>query len=243
MDTISSAAKAQGVGKTSWAKAMKSALERLAYDALKNFDPVTLLASFPSALSVHPSVPANSVADLVKLIRANPGKYSYASPGIGTVAHLLGEQFRIVQSLDLVHVPFGGGGPAIASVVARHSPIAFAALSGTTPQAKAGKLRALAVMGETRSEQLPDVPTIEQAGHPDLGGEDWVGRRERAPIDAWLRTCRQCSCRVREPDETWNGEVGQGDPRCQDQTRSRDGGRRQPNSASLRQWRWKLALG
>jgi len=148
---------------------------KVPYDPTKNFDPVTLLASFPSALSVNPSIPADTVADLIKLIKANPGKYSYASPGIGTVAHLLGEQFRIVQSLDLVHVPFGGGGPAIASVVAGHIPITIAAVSATASQVKAGKLRALAVMGQTRSETLVDVPTIAQAGYPDLGGEDWVG--------------------------------------------------------------------
>ena len=148
---------------------------KVPYDAFKNFDPVTLLATFPSALSVHPSVPANTVEELVKLTRTSPGKYSYASPGIGTVAHLLGEQFRIVQNLDLVHVPFGGGGPAISSVVAGHTPIAFAAVSGTAPQAKAEKLRALAVMGQTRAASLPEVPTIEQAGYPNLGGEDWIG--------------------------------------------------------------------
>jgi tripartite-type tricarboxylate transporter receptor subunit TctC len=148
---------------------------KVPYDALRSFDPVTLLASFASGLSVNPSLPAATVKDLVALIQTNPAKYSYASPGTGTVAHLLGEQFRTALNLDLVHVPFGGGGPAIASVVAGHTPIAFAAMSATAPQVKDGRLRALAVMSQRRSESLPDVPTIGQAGYPDLGGEDWVG--------------------------------------------------------------------
>jgi tripartite-type tricarboxylate transporter receptor subunit TctC len=148
---------------------------KIPYDALTSFDPVTLLASFASGLSVNPSVPAATVKELVALIQASPGRYSYASPGTGTVAHLLGEQFRIELNLDLVHVPFGGGGPAITSVVGGHTPIALAAVSATAPQVKDGRLRAMAVMGEGRSESLPDVPTIGQAGYPGLGAEDWVG--------------------------------------------------------------------
>lgn len=148
---------------------------KVPYDAYESFDPVSLLAFFASALSINPSLPATTVKDLVTLIKASPGKYSYASPGTGTVAHLLGEHFRIALNLDLVHVPFGGGGPAITAVVAGHTPIGFAALSATAPQVKDGRLRALAVMGQGRSESLPEVPTIAQAGYPDLGGEDWVG--------------------------------------------------------------------
>jgi len=148
---------------------------KVQYDAFESFDPVALLAFFASALSVNPSLPATTVKDLVTLIKASPGKYSYASPGTGTVAHLLGEHFRIALNLDLVHVPFGGGGPAITAVVAGHTPIGFAALSATAPQVKDSRLRALAVMSQRRSESLPEVPTIAQAGYPDLGGEDWVG--------------------------------------------------------------------
>jgi tripartite-type tricarboxylate transporter receptor subunit TctC len=145
------------------------------YDAFKNFAAVTLAATFASALSIHPSVPANTVKELVALIKAGPGKYSFASPGFGTPSHLLGEQFRVAAGLDLVHVPYGGSGPAISAVVAGHTPTAFAALSAAAPQVKDGKLRALAVMSKARSQALPGLPTIAQAGYPDLDGDGWVG--------------------------------------------------------------------
>jgi tripartite-type tricarboxylate transporter receptor subunit TctC len=149
--------------------------DKVPYDAFKDFAAVTLAAGFASALCVNPSVPANTVRDLVTLIKANPGKYSFASPGFGTPSHLLGEQFRVVTGLDLVHVPYGGSGPAIASVVAGHTPIAFAALSAAVPQVRDGRLRALAVMSESRSQALPELPTIGQAGYPGLEGDGWVG--------------------------------------------------------------------
>jgi tripartite-type tricarboxylate transporter receptor subunit TctC len=149
--------------------------DKVPYDAFRDFEAVTLAAAFASALSINPSVPANSVRELVALIKANPGKYSFASPGFGTPSHLLGEQFRVVVGLDLVHVPYGGSGPATASAVAGHTPLAFAALSAAVPQVKDGKLRALAVMSRNRAPALPELPTIGQAGYPDLDGDGWVG--------------------------------------------------------------------
>src|ERR1700692_176350 len=149
--------------------------DQVPYDAFKDFAAVTLAAGFASALCVNPSVPANTVRDLVTLIKANPGKYSFASPGFGTPSHLLGEQFRVAVGLDLVHVPYGGSGPAITAVVAGHTPIAFAALSAAVPQVKDGKLRALAVMSKNRSQALPALPTIGEAGYPELDGDAWIG--------------------------------------------------------------------
>jgi tripartite-type tricarboxylate transporter receptor subunit TctC len=152
-----------------------SLYDAVPYDAFKDFEAVTLAAAFASALSVNPAVPANTVKDLVSLIKSSPGKYSFASPGFGTPSHLLGEQFRVVVGLDLVHVPYNGSGPATTSVVAGHTPIAFAALSAAVPQVRDGKLRALAVMSKSRSQALPELPTITQAGYPDLDGDGWVG--------------------------------------------------------------------
>jgi tripartite-type tricarboxylate transporter receptor subunit TctC len=149
--------------------------DRVPYDPYKDFDPVTLAAAFGSVLAVNPSVPATIVKDLVTLIRTGSVKYSFGSPGVGTPSHLVAEHFRLSLGLDLVHVPYGGGGPAIASVVAGHTPISFAGLSVAAPQAKDGKLRVLAVMSKTRSQLLPDVPTIAEAGYPDLDGDGWVG--------------------------------------------------------------------
>lgn len=148
---------------------------KVPYDAFKDFEAVTLAVAFPSALSVNPALPARSVQELVALVKANPGKYSFASPGFGTPSHLLGEQFRVAAGLDLVHVPFGGSGPAITAVVAGHTPIGFAALSAAAPQVKNGQLRALAVMSKNRSQALPDLPTIAEAGYPGLDGDGWVG--------------------------------------------------------------------
>lgn len=145
------------------------------YDPFTDFDAVTLIVSFASAFSVNPSVPARSVRELVDLIRANPGKYSFASAGLGTPSHLLGEQFRTALGLDMVHVPYGGSGPAIVSVVAGHTPIAFAGLAAAAPQALDGRLRVLAVMSNHRAEGFPDAPTIAEAGYPGMDGDGWIG--------------------------------------------------------------------
>src|ERR1700730_7570822 len=149
--------------------------DKVPYQVLKDFEAVTLAAIFPSAMLVNPSVPAKTVQELVALIKANSNKYSFASPGFGTPSHLLGEQFRVATGLDLVHVPYGGSGPAVTAAVAGDTPMAFAALSAAAPLVKDGKLRALAVMSKSRSQALPDLPTIAQAGYPDLDGDGWVG--------------------------------------------------------------------
>jgi tripartite-type tricarboxylate transporter receptor subunit TctC len=149
--------------------------DQVPYDPFKDFAAVTLAVTFASALSVNPAVPANSIRELVTLVKGSPGKYSFASPGFGTPSHLLGEQFRVAAGLDLVHVPYGGSGPVITSVVAGNTPIGFAALSAAVPQIQDGKLRALAVMSDHRSQALPDLPTIAEAGYPELDGDAWVG--------------------------------------------------------------------
>lgn len=149
--------------------------DKVPYNVLKDFEAVTLVAIFQSAMLVNPSVPANSVKELVTLIKANPNKYSFASPGFGTPSHLLGEQFRVAAGLDLVHVPYGGSGQVITSVAAGNTPVGFAALSAAVPLIQDGKLRALAVMSKHRSQAVPDLPTIEEAGYPDFDGDAWVG--------------------------------------------------------------------
>jgi tripartite-type tricarboxylate transporter receptor subunit TctC len=148
---------------------------KVPYDAIKDFEAVTLAAVFPSALLVHPSLPANNVKELIELIKQSPGKYSFASPGFGTPSHLLGEQFRVVLGLDLVHVPYGGSGPVITSVIAGHTLIGFAALSAAVPYVKDGTLRALAVLSKNRSQAVPDLPTIAEAGYPELDADPWIG--------------------------------------------------------------------
>jgi tripartite-type tricarboxylate transporter receptor subunit TctC len=147
--------------------------KKVPYDPFGDFDPVTRAVDITLGLWVNPSVPARSVKELVALIKSSPGQYNYASAGTGTSVHLIGEEFRLALGLDLVHVPFNGGGPAIASVVAGHTPIAFTALAPAMPHIAEAKLRALAVMNT--SQPVPDVPTMAEAGYPEVQGDDWVG--------------------------------------------------------------------
>jgi tripartite-type tricarboxylate transporter receptor subunit TctC len=143
------------------------------YDPYKDFDPVTIAVTSPTVLTVHPSLAVHTVKDLVALITSSPGKYSYASPGTGTPPHLIGEHFRLSLGLDLVHVPFNSAGLAVGSTLAGHTPIAFTSLPPAVPQVKDGKLRALAVTSKTRSQALPDVPSMTEAGYPGIVGEGW----------------------------------------------------------------------
>lgn len=150
-----------------------SLFHQVPYDPFKSFDPVTIAVTSPAILTIHPSLPAHSVKELVDLIHANPKKYSYASPGTGTPPDLVGELFRITLKLDLVHVPFKGGGEAITSTLGGQTPISFGALAPAVPMVKADKLRALAVTGAKRTKALPDVPTFAEAGFPQIQGETW----------------------------------------------------------------------
>lgn len=140
---------------------------KIPYDPYKDFTPVTVVGDAPNILMVNPAVPANTVAELVAYIKANPGKVSYASAGTGTTPHLSGELFRLTQNLDIVHVPFSGAGPAIQSLAGGHTPMAFTSLPPAIPMIQEGKLRALAVSSATRVAALPNVPTLGEAGLPD----------------------------------------------------------------------------
>ena len=133
------------------------------YDPIRDFDPVTLAVSTTTVLdpAIHPSVPAQTTRDLVAVIRANPGKYTFSSPGTGTPSHLLGELSRLSLKLDLVHVPFNSGGLAIGSTLAGHTPLCFGTPPPALPHLKDGKLRALAVTSKARVPTLPDVPHAE----------------------------------------------------------------------------------
>jgi len=149
--------------------------EKLSYDPVKDFAPVTLAVASTAVLSVNPAVPAQTVSELVDLIRANPGKMSYASGGTGTQPHLAAEQLRLLLNLDLVHVPFNGGAPAVASIVAGHTPIGVSTLASAAPYISEGKLRALAITSKTRSRISPQVPTMTEAGYPQIEGDSWIG--------------------------------------------------------------------
>src|ERR1700730_5581659 len=137
---------------------------RLPYDPINDFKPVTLAVASTTVVPVTPAVPAKTVEELVELIKANPGKYSFGSAGAGTQAHLAGEQFRLSLGLDLVHVPFGGGGPAVAAVVAGHTPISFSSPQAAMQHVKEGTVRARAGTRKTRTPIVDHVPTMEEGG-------------------------------------------------------------------------------
>jgi tripartite-type tricarboxylate transporter receptor subunit TctC len=148
---------------------------KIPYDPAKDFTAVTMLAATPNVLVVHPSLPANNVKELIALLRANPGKYSYAMSGLGTPNHLQAELFKLTQKVDLITVPFAGGGPAIQSTVAGHTPIAFTSLTSVQTLVAGGQLRALAVSSKTRAPAWPDVPTMAEAGITGQEADTFTG--------------------------------------------------------------------
>jgi tripartite-type tricarboxylate transporter receptor subunit TctC len=143
-----------------------SLLPRLPYDTLRDFAPITLATISPFILVLHPSVPANSVKELVALARAKPGQLSYGSGGNGSVAHFSAEQFRALTHISLVHVPYKGAGPAVIDLVAGRLQFMFENLPTVLPHIRSGKIRALAVGTKTRSVLLPESPTMVEAGVP-----------------------------------------------------------------------------
>jgi tripartite-type tricarboxylate transporter receptor subunit TctC len=157
------------------AHAVNPALYSLKYDSIKAFTPIAILATGPNVLVVNPELPVHSVADLVKLAKDEPGQLDYASAGVGSFQHLGGELFKLTAGVDLLHVPFKGGGPAMIDVIGGHTKVMFSSLVQTTPHIRSGKLRAIGTGGLTRNPVLPDVPTIAEAGVPGYEAVNWWG--------------------------------------------------------------------
>ena len=150
-------------------------LYKLKLDPTQALAPVGEVASVPLVLYVNASLPAKTVGQLADLIKAAPGKYSYASGGSGSPQHLAGEMLKLERQLDMVHVPYRGQGPALSDVIADQVPIAFETTTAIAPHIKAGKLRLLATTGAKRSKTLPDVPTMQESGFPGFVIENWYG--------------------------------------------------------------------
>jgi tripartite-type tricarboxylate transporter receptor subunit TctC len=150
----------------------------LPYDPIKSFAPVAWVAKVPNVLAVHPSMPANNVAELVKYLKANPGKVNYGSGGNGSAAHLAMEYFKLSTQTFVVHVPYRGTAPSVTDAVAGQIQMVFTGAPALIPMVKAGKLRAIAVSSPKRLDSLPDVPTVAESGVKGLEGfeaDQWYG--------------------------------------------------------------------
>jgi tripartite-type tricarboxylate transporter receptor subunit TctC len=157
------------------AHAVNPALHRLNYDPIKSFAPISIFATGPNVLAINPTLSVNSVKELVALAKQKPGELNYASAGVGSFQHLGGELFKLTAGVNIVHVPYKGGGPAMQDVISGHVKIMFSSLIQTTPFIKSGQLKALGTGGAKRTSVLPDVPTISEAGVPGYVADNWWG--------------------------------------------------------------------
>jgi tripartite-type tricarboxylate transporter receptor subunit TctC len=149
--------------------------DKLPFDVERDFVPISLVALIPQILVAHPSVPANNAQELIALAKANPGKLNYASVGTGSPGHIAGELFKLKAGVDIVHVPYKGGGPAVADTIGGQVQLLFVSMPAAWQYVKAGKLKAIAVTSATRSVAAPDVPTVAESGIPDYVVDSWYG--------------------------------------------------------------------
>jgi tripartite-type tricarboxylate transporter receptor subunit TctC len=165
-------------------------LTKLPYDPAKDFLPIAFVATSPNVLIVHPSVPVQTAQELVAYIKANPGKLSYGTPGLGSSGHLAGEQFKQLHNLDIAHVHYRGAAPALQDLVAGHIQVMFDIVALTKEQLEGGRVRALAVTSAKREPALPQVPTMTEAGMPGVEGGPWFGLFAPAgtpgPVIEWI---------------------------------------------------------
>ncbi len=152
-----------------------SLFEKLPFNVERDFAPVSLVVSAPYVLIAHPSLPAKTVKELVALAKAKPGALSYSTGGSGTNLHIAAELFALQAGVKLLHIPYKGGGPALASVIAGETALSFPSLGAVLPQVNANRLRAIAITSTQRSALLPKVPTIAESGYPDYAFTSWVG--------------------------------------------------------------------
>ncbi|MDO4970424.1 MAG: tripartite tricarboxylate transporter substrate-binding protein, partial [Comamonadaceae bacterium] len=150
-------------------------MSKLPYDARKDFAPITNVMAVPSVFVVHPSVPANTMQEFIALAKKEPGKYSFASPGTGSLGHANIENFMNLAGIELLHVPYKGAGQALNDALGGQVNAMTDNLSSSLTNIKAGKLRPLAVLGLKRAEVLPDVPTYTELGFPEMGDGGWFG--------------------------------------------------------------------
>jgi tripartite-type tricarboxylate transporter receptor subunit TctC len=165
-----------------------SLYKNLGYDPEKDFEPISLVGVQTNVLYAHPSLPAKTLTDFVAYAKANPGKLSFGSGGVGTPAHLAGELLRIKAGIEYTHVPFRGTGPALQSVIGNHVPTAFNPPSPLVPHLQSGAIKAIAITTLKRTPALPDVPTIAESGYPGFDAATWHAIVAPAGLPADVRT-------------------------------------------------------
>jgi tripartite-type tricarboxylate transporter receptor subunit TctC len=149
--------------------------DKLPFDVERDFVSIARAASIPQLIAVHPSVKASSVQELIALAKAQPGKLSFASVGTGSPSHIAGELLKLKTGIDMVHIPYKGGGPAVADTIGGQVPVLFVSMPAAWQHVKAGKLRALAVTSDKRSVVAPELPTLGEAGIADCVVNSWYG--------------------------------------------------------------------
>ncbi|MGJ3702559.1 tripartite tricarboxylate transporter substrate binding protein [Variovorax sp. AFSI2.2] len=182
--------------------AQNPALRKMPFDTLRDLAPVSLLVKVPNVLVVNPSAPMKSVADLIAQAKAKPGGINYASSGNGSAQHLAGELFASMAGVQITHVAYKGGGPALTDVMSGHVPVFFASLASSLPFIQGGKLRALAVTGKTHSPALPQLPTVAEAGLPGYEVYEWnaVFVPAGTPAPVVERLSKEFAATLRDPE-------------------------------------------
>ena len=172
------------------------------YDTLRDLAPITQAVTVTNLLVVHPSVPAKNVKELLAIARSKPGRLNYASSGNGTVTHLAGELFKLMGKVDITHVPFKGGAPALTALISGEVDLSYENSLVVTPHVKAGKVKALAVTGTKRSQLMPELPTISESGLPGYNASGWYGLFAPAatPRNIVTRISQEAVRALRMPD-------------------------------------------
>jgi tripartite-type tricarboxylate transporter receptor subunit TctC len=182
--------------------AQNPALRKMPFDTLRELAPVSLLVKVPNVLVVNPSAPIKSVADLIAQAKAKPGAINYASSGNGSAQHLAGELFASMAGVQMTHVAYKGGGPALTDVMSGHVPVFFASLASSMPFIKDGKLRALAVTGKAHAPALPQLPTVAEAGLPGYEVYEWnaVFVPAGTPAPVAQRLSKEFAAALKDPE-------------------------------------------
>jgi tripartite-type tricarboxylate transporter receptor subunit TctC len=177
-------------------------IPKIGYDPLRDLAPITMAVVFSNVIIVHPSFPAQNLAEFVRLAKASPGKIAYGSSGIGGIGHLTGELFAQTAGIEITHVAYKGGAPAMQDLLGGQIPVIFGTPVSSLPHLKAGKIRALATTGATRAAILPDVPTVAESGYPGFEAINWYAfvAPARTPPEIIARLNRELNAVLNAPD-------------------------------------------